>query len=155
MRNAIRLALLCGLVLASVSTAEALGRGVRGGVVMGPNGPLYDTRSAEWRMSGGDINAYQAIMQQKMMMQQQKMMMQQMQQMQKAADQQKKNQANGKGKGKANTPGQPGSLNLTSPGTGAGGLNSPYAQPVNHYRRKTYNHGRVYPNFKSKAGASK
>lgn len=151
MRNAIRLALLCGLVLASVSTAEARGRGVRGGVVMGPNGPLYDTRSPEWRMSGGDINAYQAIMQQKMMMQQQKMMMQRMQQMQKAAEQQKKNQANGKGK--ANTPGQPGSLNSTFPGTG--GLNSPYAEPVNHYRRKTYNHGRVDPNFKPKAAASK
>jgi len=136
MQNAIRFALLCGLVLASVSTAEAAGRGARGGVVMGPDGPLYDTRSAEWKMSGGDINAYQAIMQQKMMMQQQKYMMQQMQQMQKAAQLQKN------GKGKTNT-------------TGAAGFSNPFAAPVNHYRRKKYNHGAVDPKAKPKTATAK
>jgi hypothetical protein len=119
-----------------VSSAEARGRGPRGGVVMGPNGPLYDTRSAEWRMSGGDINAYQAIMQQKMMMQQQKFMMQQMQQMQKM----QKN-----GKGKADSAGQLGGSNL----------NFPNAGPVNHYRRKTYKHGVADPNAKPKADKAK
>ena len=154
MRIAIRLALLCGLVLASVSAAEARGRGPRGGVVMGPNGPLYDTRSPEWQMSGGDMNAYQAIMQQKMMMQQQKYMMQQMQQMQKAAQLQK-NQANGKGKSKTNAGvfGQPGTLNFNS--SGASGFNNPYAEPVNHYHRKTYNHGTVDPKARPRTNAAK
>lgn len=154
MRITIRLALLCGLVLALVSAAEARGRGPRGGVVMGPNGPLYDTRSPEWQMSGGNLDAYQAIMQQKMMMQQQQYMMQQMQQMQKAAQLQK-TQANGKSKSKANAGalGQPGTLNLNSPG--ASGSYNPYAEPVNHYHRKTYNHGAVDPKAKPKADAGK
>ena len=140
MRNGIRLALLCGLVVLSASTAEARGRGPRGGVVMGPNGPLYDTRSAEWQMSGGNIFAYQELMQQKMMMQQQKMMMQQMQK----AAQLQKNQGKGKGKTNAGTLGQNGASNLNSTGA-ASGFYDPYAEPVNHYRRKTYKHGPVAP----------
>lgn len=113
---------------------------------MGPNGPLYDTRSAEWQMSGGNIFAYQELMQQKMMMQQQKYMMQQMQQMQKAAQLQK-NQAKGKGKTNAGTLGQPGASNFNSAGSAAG-FYDPYAEPVNHYRRKTYKHGPVAPTTK-------
>lgn len=124
---------------------------------MGPDGPLYDTRSPEWRMSGGDIYAYQELMQQKMMMQQQKYLMQQMQK----AAQLQKNQANGKGKGKgktnagtnANAFGQPGSSNFSS--TGASGFYDPYAEPVNHYRRKTYKHGPSSATTKSKSEDTK
>ena len=116
---------------------------------MGPNGPLYDTRSPEWRMSGGDIFYYQQLMQQKYMMQQQKYMMQQMQ---KAAQLQK---AQGKGKGKTNPNGfgQPGASNFNFPA--GNGFYDPYAEPVNHYHRKTYKHGPSSKTTKSKSATTK
>ncbi|APW62624.1 hypothetical protein [Paludisphaera borealis] len=134
MRNTFRLALLCGLVLVTASTADAQwGRGRSGGgVVMGPDGPLYDTRSPEWRMSGGNIFVYQELMEQKMELAQQKYMYQQMQQ----AAKQQKNQANGKGKTKAKTPSQSNGSPLNTPA--AAGFNDPFAEPVNHYKRKKY-----------------
>ena len=66
------------LLLAIPSTSQAQGRGYgRFGVVQGPDGPLYDTRSPEWRMSGGNIFVYEQLVEQKMMLQQQKFMMRQ------------------------------------------------------------------------------
>jgi hypothetical protein len=68
------------LLLAIPSTSQAQGRGYgRSGVVQGPDGPLYDTRSPEWRMSGGNIFVYEQLVEQKMMLQQQKLMMRQQQ----------------------------------------------------------------------------
>jgi hypothetical protein len=89
----LRLVLCCVLgvlLLAIPCTSQAQWRRYgRSGVVQGPNGPLYDTRSPEWRMSGGNIFVYEQLMEQKMMLQQQKLMMRQqqmqMRQMQQAA----------------------------------------------------------------------
>src|SRR5271157_3294797 len=68
------------LLLAIPSTSQAQGRGYgRSGVVYGPDGPLYNTRSPEWRMSGGNIFVYQQLIEQKMMLRQQKLMMRQQQ----------------------------------------------------------------------------
>lgn len=70
------------LLLAVPCTSRAQGRRYgRSGVVQGPDGPLYDTRSPEWRMSGGNLFVYEQIMEEKMMLQQQKLMMRQQQQM--------------------------------------------------------------------------
>jgi hypothetical protein len=88
-----RLVLCCMigvLLLAIPSTSQGQGRRYgRSGVVYGPDGPLYDTRSPERRMSGGNIFVYEQLMEQKMMLQQQKLMMRQQQmqtrQMQQAA----------------------------------------------------------------------
>jgi len=55
--------------------------------VQGPDGVLYNTRSPEWRMSGGNIFVYQQLMEQKMMLQQQRLIVKQ-QQMQKRQVQQ-------------------------------------------------------------------
>ena len=52
-----------------------------GGMVVGGDGTMYDTRSPEWKASGGNIFVYQQIMQQKMFMQQQQLMYKQQQQM--------------------------------------------------------------------------
>ncbi len=53
-----RLVIFCVLgvlLLAIPSTSQAQGgRYGRSGVVYGPDGPLYNTRSPEWRMSGGN-----------------------------------------------------------------------------------------------------
>jgi hypothetical protein len=69
------------LLLAVPCTSRAQGRRYgRSGVVQGPDGPLYDTRSPEWRMSGGNLFVYEQIMEEKMMLQQQKLMMRQQQQ---------------------------------------------------------------------------
>jgi len=97
---------------------------------MGPYGPLYDTRSPEWRMSGGNIFVYQELMEAKMELAQEKYMIQQMQQ---AAKQQK---AQSKTKAKSQVPA--GASNLT-PRPGAES-NDPFAEPVNHYHRKKYRH---------------
>jgi hypothetical protein len=72
---------ILGLILAAPQAALAQYGRYRGGVVWGPDGPLYDTRSPEWRMSGGNIYVYQELMQQKVLLQQQKLMMRQQQQM--------------------------------------------------------------------------
>lgn len=135
MRNTLIFALLCGLVLMTTSTAHAQrgrGRG-RGGVVMGPDGPLYDTRSPEWRMSGGNIFVYQELMEEKMELAQEKYMLQQMQQAAKLQKAQSRNKSKAKGQGPA------GASNFTIP-PGAG-FDDPFAEPVNHYRRKKYKHG--------------
>jgi hypothetical protein len=127
MHERLTIALMCGIVLAASSTANAQGgRGrYRGGVVMGPFGPLYDTRSPEWRMSGGNIFLYQELMEEKMELQQEQYMLRQMQQ---AAKPQK-----GQAKAKSGKPGQAGASNLTPP---AAGVENPFAEPVNHYSRK-------------------
>jgi hypothetical protein len=69
---------LAAVILLTPSLAHAQ-RG--GGVVMGPNGPLYDTRTPEWKASGGNLFIYQQLMEQKMYMRQQQMLYQQQQQM--------------------------------------------------------------------------
>ena len=78
-----RLVLCCVLVAlptAIPSTSHAQGgRYGRSGIVYGPDGPLYNTRSPEWRMSGGNIFVYQQLVQQKIMMQQQRLMVRQQQ----------------------------------------------------------------------------
>ena len=79
-----RLVLCCviGVLLAIPSTSQAQGRGYgRSGVVQGPDGPLYDSWSPEWRMSGGNIFVYEQLVEQKMMQQQRLMMRQQQMQM--------------------------------------------------------------------------
>lgn len=128
MRTRLTITLLCGIVLAATSTADAQwGRGrYRGGVVMGPYGPLYDTRSPEWRMSGGNIWVYQELMEAKMQRQQEQLMLRQMQQ----AAQQQKNQ----NKARAGKPGQAGAPNLTT--APFNGFDDPFAVPVNRYSRR-------------------
>ena len=73
--------LLCfvfAVLIAFPTTSRAqYGRYGRAGVVMGPDGMLYNTRSAEWRMSGGNPAVYQQLMQQKLMLRQQRLMRQQ------------------------------------------------------------------------------
>jgi hypothetical protein len=68
-----------GLVLVAPQAALAQYGRYRGGVVWGPDGALYDTRSPEWRMSGGNIFVYQELMQQKLLLQQQRLMLRQQQ----------------------------------------------------------------------------
>jgi hypothetical protein len=97
---------------------------------MGPDGPLYDTRSPEWRMSGGNIFVYQELMEQKMEMAEQQYMYKQMQQ----AAKQQKGRAGGKGKTKGAAAGRSDVPNLNAP-NGFGGEDDPFAEPVNHYRR--------------------
>ena len=63
------------------------GRYGRSGVVQGPDGVLYNTRSPEWRMSGGNIYVYQQLVQQKMLLQQQRLMLRQQRQQQALARQ--------------------------------------------------------------------
>lgn len=162
MRNVIRLALLCGLVLLTSLPAHAQSRrgrggGRAGGVVMGPDGPLYDTRSPEWRMSGGNIFVYQGLMEQKMEMAQQQYMVKLQQQA--AKQQQQKNQANGKnknnGKAKGTAPPQQGASFLNSPASN--GDFDPSAAPVNHYsraRNKARIHART-ANLKPKTSEAK
>jgi hypothetical protein len=74
------LALAVVVVFLVPSRAHAQRYG-RGGVVMGPDGPLYDTRTPEWRASGGNLFIYQQLMQEKMMMQQQQQMLKYQQQL--------------------------------------------------------------------------
>jgi len=65
------------------------GYGGKGGTVMTPFGPAYNTGSPEWKQSGGNIFRYQQLVEQKMFMQQQQLMLKQQQQMLKAKQQQK------------------------------------------------------------------
>ncbi len=88
MKPAIVLCCMLGVLAAFPCSTQAQWRGYgRGGVVQGPDGPLYDTRSPEWRMSGGNIFVYQQIMEQKMLLRQQQMMMKQQQMMTKQIQQ--------------------------------------------------------------------
>lgn len=86
------------LVFAVVPTA-AEARGPRGGMVVSPFGPMYDNSSPEFRAAGGDLEVYQQLMQQKLMMQQ----YQQMMKMQKQYQQMMKNQKNNPQMNSANT----------------------------------------------------
>ena len=70
---------ILGLLLAVPQAALGQYGRYRGGVVWGPDGPLYDTRSPEWRMSGGNIFVYQELMHQKLLLQQQKQTIKQQQ----------------------------------------------------------------------------
>lgn len=103
------LLLVLPLVLLLSAQAEAQwgrrGRS-RGGVVMTPYGPLYDTRSPEWRAAGGNIFIYQQLREQTMMLQQERMMMKQRELLAKQA---KQNQGKG-AKGRTNKASEP-SLN--------------------------------------------
>jgi hypothetical protein len=75
MRSKLGLGCLAGLVALALLPCATHAQGRRGGVVQSPFGPLYNTRSPEWRMAGGDMMLYQQIMQQKMMLRQQQMFM--------------------------------------------------------------------------------
>ena len=82
MKPAIVLSCMFGVLAAFPSSTQAQWRRYgRGGVVQGPDGPLYDTRSPEWRMSGGNIFVYQQLMEEKMLLRQQQMMLKQQQMM--------------------------------------------------------------------------
>src|SRR6266436_3231395 len=82
-------ALAAVIVLAPSLALARGGYGGKGGAVMTPFGPLYDTRAPEWKQSGGNIIIYQQLMEQKMMMQQQQLMLKQQQQMMKLNQQNK------------------------------------------------------------------
>jgi hypothetical protein len=75
MATAVVLAVMPGLVLAGPP---------KGGVVVSPFGPIYNTNSPEWKMAGGNPLIYEQIMEEKMLMQQQQMFLKQQQQMMKA-----------------------------------------------------------------------
>jgi hypothetical protein len=79
MNSKLGLCCLAGLVALALFPCATHAQGRRGGVVQSPFGPLYDTRSPEWRMAGGDMMLYQQIMEQKMMLRQQQMYMKQQQ----------------------------------------------------------------------------
>ena len=76
-----KLVLCCvaGLLTLALFPCSTQAQGRRAGIVQSPFGPLYDTRSPEWRMAGGDMMLYQQIMEQKMMLRQQQMFMKQQQ----------------------------------------------------------------------------
>jgi hypothetical protein len=63
----------------AITVGEAQAGRPRGGVVMTPFGPLYNTNSAEWKNSGGNPILYQQLMEQKMLLQQQQMYLHQQQ----------------------------------------------------------------------------
>lgn len=143
MRKALLVALFAGS-LVCVPAADSLargGRGARGGVVMGPYGPLYDTRSPEWRMSGGNIFAYQQLMRSKMMAQQQQFMMKQMRAAQKLQAAQGKSKGQDKTKGPAADKGKSQTQSTRSQFQPQSQLGQPvwldeFGQPiVNRYRR--------------------
>jgi hypothetical protein len=81
MRPRIFIVFLMGLLLGAPAGSEAQWSRRRSGVVYGPAGPLYDMRSPEWKMAGGNIFLYEQLMQQKMMVRQQQLMMKQQQQL--------------------------------------------------------------------------
>lgn len=64
---------------------EAGRRGYRRGPVRSIFGTLYNTNSPEWRASGGNMFAYEQLMQQKLWMQQRQMYLKQQQMLQKQA----------------------------------------------------------------------
>jgi hypothetical protein len=79
MKSKLGLCCLAGLLTLALFPSSSQAQGRRGGMVQSPFGPLYDTRSPEWRMAGGDMMLYQQIMEQKMMLRQQQMFMKQQQ----------------------------------------------------------------------------
>ena len=121
MRSLAGLAALLSATLLIPSIAEARGYSGKAGTVMSPFGPVYNTGSAEWRQSGGNVFAYEEIMEQKMMMQQQQMMLKQQQQMMKQQQAQK---------------GKPGTATV---GGNAGAYNEAMAiGPRKRKKRRTY-----------------
>jgi hypothetical protein len=115
---------LAGLLLLALFPCTTQAQGRRAGIVQSPFGPLYDTRSPEWRMAGGDMMLYQQIMEQKMMLRQQQWFMKQQQLLMK----QEKT-------GKKGT--QPGA-SLNAPGAAGFGHNQqPGVTSGSTYRRKS------------------
>jgi hypothetical protein len=85
-----RLGALALLSMFAMAPALVEAAGARGGMVVSPFGPLYDTNSPEYRAAGGNLEVYQMLMEQKAMMQYQQQMMKMQQQYQ----QMMKNQQN-------------------------------------------------------------
>jgi hypothetical protein len=69
-----------GLLLVAPFSAHAQYRRGRAGVVISPYGVLYNTRSPEWQMAGGNPILYQQLLAQKQMIFEQRMMMAQQKQ---------------------------------------------------------------------------
>lgn len=118
-----RLVLCCiagFFLLAIPPTSQAQGRRYgRSGVVYGPDGPLYDTRSPEWRMSGGNIFVYQQLMEQKMMLQQQRLAMRQQAQQQKLMRQMQQGARKGAGRAGAQAANNQNNAGANNPQNGA------------------------------------
>jgi transcription initiation factor TFIID subunit TAF12 len=121
-----KLCLCCvaGLLTLALFPCSTQAQGRRAGIVQSPFGPLYDTRSPEWRMAGGDMMLYQQIMEQKMMLRQQQMFIKQQQLLM-------KQQKSGK-KGTQTSP----SLNL-NPAAVAGFGNDQQPGTAPTYRRRS------------------
>jgi hypothetical protein len=123
MNSKLGLCCLAGLLTVALFPCTTQAQGRRAGMVQSPFGPLYDTRSPEWRMAGGDMMLYQQIMEQKMMLRQQQMFLKQQQLLMK---QQKT--------GKKGT--QPGA-GLNAAGAAGFGNNLPQPGATPSYRRKS------------------
>jgi hypothetical protein len=93
---------LVAALLVVLASQSAHARAPRGGNVMGPDGIMYNTRSPEWRASGGNVYAYQQILMQKQMMAQQQQALRQQQAF--AKQQQQLAKKNGTNKNQAPTP---------------------------------------------------
>jgi hypothetical protein len=85
MRKRWEIVALTAVVVLSSSLALAGGRGRRSGVVMSPFGPVYDTRSPEWRASGGNVFVYQQLMELKLQRQREQILLKQQQMLDRAA----------------------------------------------------------------------
>lgn len=92
------------LAVLALMPLAAQARGRRGSKVYGPGGLMYDTNSADWKASGGNINVYRQRMAQKAMMAQQKVMMQRMAKQQQAFQKWYKDQKAKKDKGQPTDP---------------------------------------------------
>jgi hypothetical protein len=112
------LAAMATAVVFGVLPGLALAGRPKGGVVVSPFGPIYNTNSPEWKMAGGNPLIYEQIMEEKMLMQQQQQFLKQQQQMMKA------NQ------------GKPG-LNQT-PAAASAGFNALAAPQRKKKKRRTY-----------------
>lgn len=120
MRRHVGFAALSALIALTPALAHARGYGGKGGSVMTPFGPVYNTSSPEWKMSGGNPMVYEQIMEQKMMMMQQQAMQKQQQLLLKQQQQKK----------------GPGA---TVPGTGAGAASGMLTTlPRTKKKRRTY-----------------
>jgi hypothetical protein len=123
MNSKLGLCCLAGLLTVALFPCTTQAQGRRAGIVQSPFGPLYDTRSPEWRMAGGDMMLYQQIMEQKMMLRQRQMFLKQQQLLM-------KQQKNGK---KGPQPGA--SLNAAQAAGFGNTLQQPGVTPT--YRRKS------------------
>jgi hypothetical protein len=124
MRSKPGLVCLAGLHLLALFPCTTQAQGRRAGIVQSPFGLLYDTRSPEWRMAGGDMMLYQQIMEQKMMLRQHQLFMKQQQLLMKQEKTGKKGP-------------QPGA-SLNAPGAaGFGNNQQPGVTSSSTYRRKS------------------